>query len=418
MKPNICFYFQVHQPFRLKDLRFNQLGEKNENYFDEKLNKDIFRKIADKCYLPSNKLLMEIIKQYPDFKVAFSLSGVFLEQCELYGQDVLKSFQKLVDTGNVELLAETYYHSLSSVLSLSEFVEQINLHVLKIEELFNVTPDIFRNTELIYNNHIAEIIRLLGFKGVLTEGVDHILAGRNPNMPYAVPAVSLSGNEIDFIRDNCIHVRKTNRMNVLLKNYQLSDDIAFRFSNRSWKDYPLTAEKFTDWISGSEGHIINLFMDYETFGEHQWPDTGIFNFLKKLPEIWEKKQIKTLTPCETLDTWEHPGNQEYNVHEIISWADMERDLSAWKGNEIQNAALESVYSLEKDIKKSKNPDLLHTWRKLQVSDHFYYMCTKYWNDGDVHKYFSPYKSPYEAYRRFSHALWDLRDKISLLNSNP
>ncbi|MFA6038815.1 MAG: glycoside hydrolase family 57 protein [Candidatus Peribacteraceae bacterium] len=412
MTPLISFYFQVHQPYRLRDLRIGDIGQGEPQYFDEHKNKAVFRKVAEKCYLPANKLMLELLQTYDDFRISYSLSGVFLDQCREYGQDVLQSFRDLAATGRVEFLAETYYHSLSSLKSIPEFVSQVKKHVGTVRELFGQTPRIFRNTELIYRNELAHIARLMGFHGVLAEGADHLLRGRSPNEPFVPPSFRLSRTMEATIRKQRPLPRPAEHIHVLLKNYRLSDDVAFRFSDKSWIGFPLHADTFTDWLLASGGHCINLFMDYETFGEHQWADTGIFEFLKALPRIWRERGIRTATPSEVIDVWEREHTQEYDAHHFISWADMERDLSAWQGNRIQGAALEAVYALEKQVKALDNPLLLEIWRKLQTSDHFYYMSTKYWSDGDVHKYFSPYESPYEAYRRYSHALCDLRQRVA------
>lgn len=414
MAPLITFYFQVHQPYRLRDLRIDDIGKGEPTYFDAEKNAAIFRKVAEKCYLPANKRILGLLEQYPEFRVSYSLSGSFLDQCNEWGKDVLESFQALAATGKVEFLAETYYHSLSSVKSLEEFVMQVRKHVEMIQKLFDQTPRIFRNTELIYSNEIAHLSRLMGFSGILAEGADHLLRGRSPNDPFVPPTFRLPRAVENAIRKFRPLPRKAEDIHVLLKNYRLSDDVAFRFSDKSWIGFPLTAETFTDWLTGSGGHSVNLFMDYETFGEHQWADTGIFEFLATLPRIWQERGIRCATPSQAIDAWNGDVRpQEYDVHKVISWADMERDLSAWQGNRIQSAALDAVYALEDAVKATKNPLLLDMWRKLQTSDHFYYMSTKYWSDGDVHKYFSPYESPYEAYRRFSHALCDLRERVAV-----
>ncbi|MEK7591321.1 MAG: glycoside hydrolase family 57 protein [Patescibacteria group bacterium] len=412
--PAVCLYFQVHQPYRLRDLRISEFGKGEPCYFDAEKNHAIFRKVAEKCYLPANALMLDLIKKYPEFHITYSLSGIFLDQCEEYGQDVLASFKALAATGQVEFLAETYYHSLSYLKSLTEFCEQVTLHVQKIEELFGKTPEIFRNTELIYSNEIAHAARLMGFRGILAEGADHILQGRSPNVPFVPPRFRLPTEMEHVIRANRPLSRRVQSIHVLLKNYRLSDDVAFRFSDRSWTSYPLHADTFTDWLLSSGGHSVNLFMDYETFGEHQWADTGIFEFLRALPGIFHERGIETRTPSEVLASWKKKVSeeQEFDAHTMISWADLERDLSAWQGNIIQNAALDAIFQLEKEVKEKNNPKLLEIWRRLLTSDHFYYMCTKYWSDGDVHKYFSPYDSPYEAYRRFSHALCDLKARLS------
>lgn len=418
MNPNICLYFQVHQPYRLRDLRITDIGKTEmPDYFDHEKNKAIFRKVAEKCYLPTNALLEEMIRMYPGFSVAFSLSGTFIDQCQEYGPDVLASFQRLNQTGHVEFLAETYYHSLSALTSLTEFCEQVTKHVQTIRTLFGQTPSVFRNTELIYSNHIAQIARLMGFDGILAEGADHLLQGRSPNVPFVPPSFRLPPDQEKIIRQHRPLPTRGRHITVLLKNYRLSDDIAFRFSDRSWVGFPLCAETFTEWLMRSGGHSVNLFMDYETFGEHQWVDTGIFDFLRTLPRIWQEKGVKTKTPSAVIHGWKHENTHVYDAHNVISWADTERDLSAWQGNQIQRATIDHLYALEDAVRKEGAAILLETWRRLQTSDHFYYMCTKYWNDGDVHKYFSPYDSPYEAYRRYSHALHDLQHRLTTAHSS-
>ncbi len=407
--PSVCFYFQVHQPYRLNDLRITDIGELHgDGYFDEARNKAIFRKVAEKCYLPANARLLQMIKNNPDFSAAFSLSGVFLDQCLEYGPDVLESFRALAKTGQVEFLAETYYHSLSYLYSLEEFCLQVKKHVAAIKNYFGVTPRIFRNTELVFSNEIAQAARMLGFHGILAEGADHVLHGRTPNVPYETPWFELPKASQKIIAKYRIHSKPQPSIKVLLKNYKLSDDIAFRFSDRSWKEYPLNTEKFVKWVRGNMGHSVNLFMDYETFGEHQWADTGIFDFLEVLPRKLKEQGIACESPSRVLKAWGNRPCPSIDAHGFVSWADMERDLSAWKGNHLQEAAFNGIYRLEKMIKQAADPRLTETWRRLQTSDHFYYLSTKYWSDGDVHKYFSPYSSPYEAYRRFSHAVEDLR----------
>lgn len=385
--PSVCFYFQVHQPFRIKPFDCFKIGN-DHHYEDEAKNREILDRVSAKCYLPANKALLQLIeKNKGNFKIAYSISGVAIEQFEKYRPDVLKSFQQLADTGCVEFLSETYYHSLSFLYSKDEFVRQVDLHKAKIKEHFNQVPTIFRNTELIYNNEIANYVVGLGYKGIICEGLDHVLGYRSPNFVYNPP----SG-----------HIK------CLLKNYKLSDDIAFRFSNKAWSDWPLTAPKFANWVhqTAGNGESINLFMDYETFGEHQWPETGIFEFLKQLPrEILKHPDFNFKTPSEVITTYSSKG--EYDVHSLSSWADLERDLSAWLGNSLQHDAMERIYSLEKSVKETENQRLISDWAKLTTSDHFYYMCTKYWNDGDVHKYFSHYNTPYDAYINFMNVVTDL-----------
>ena len=409
MAQRVCFYFQVHQPYRLKDLRYTDVGG-TTSYFDDEKNRAVFRKVAEKCYLPANATILRMLKANPDFHVAYSLSGVFMDQCKEYGPDVLRSFQELAETGQVEFLAETYYHSLCSIKSLKEFCEQVAKHVATIRTLFGQTPTIFRNTELIFNNEIAQVVRLMGFEGIVTEGTDRHLGGRTPNVPHRPPSFRLPRTVEQTIAKLRPHAKASKTIDILLKNYKLSDDVAFRFSDKNWSCHPLHSDTYANWVAETPGHSVNLFMDYETFGEHQWADTGIFQFLESLPHMFAGRGIRAVTPSTVVEEWDalHPT---YDVHSTISWADTERDLSAWQGNQIQNAALEAIYHLEAKVKRTKDPALLEMWRKLQTSDHFYYMCTKYWADGDVHKYFSPYDSPYEAYRRFSHALADLRLRL-------
>ena len=388
----ICFYFQVHQPRRIKRYNIFHVGRDHEYFNDSSEtnvnNRRIIEKVSNKCYLPTNQVLYDLIQRYPEFKISFSLSGVFLEQLEEYAPHVLESFQKLVATGNVELLSETYYHSLSFLHSKKEFRDQVALHAKKIKELFGKTPQVFRNTELIYNNDVAQEVERMGYKGIITEGADHILGWRSPNFLY--------------------QPKGTATIKLLMKNYRLSDDIAFRFSSKEWIEFPLTTEKYAQWVNAvnGNGYVVNLFMDYETFGEHQWEDTGIFEFLKALPsEILKNPDNSFVTPSEAIS--QYPVMGEVDVPYYISWADVERDLSAWLSNDIQADAMEKIYALEDIVKRSGDKKLLQDWRYLQTSDHFYYMCTKWFNDGDVHKYFNPYESPYDAYIAFMNVLADL-----------
>ncbi|MGV8087168.1 MAG: glycoside hydrolase family 57 protein [Candidatus Woesearchaeota archaeon] len=386
--PNICFYFQVHQPYRMRKYSVFDIGNKSD-YFDDVKNSEVMKKVAKKCYLPTNAVMLELINKYKNtsrpFKISYSITGVALEQFEKYAPEVLESFKNLADTGCVEFLSETYYHSLSYLYSKEEFKSQVEMHRKKIKQLFNQEPIVFRNTELIFNNEIANFVEQLGFKGMLAEGADHILDWRSPNYVY--------------------RAKTTTNMRLLLKNYKLSDDIAFRFGQKSWKEYPLTAEKYASWINSHSEHSLNLFMDYETFGEHQWEDTGIFNFLRQLPhELLKNHHTTFIWPSELCSI---EPVAELDIHNYVSWADIERDLSAWVGNNMQNSALEEVYLLEKAIKDVNNKALLEDWRRLTTSDHFYYMCTKYFNDGDVHKYFNPYDTPYESYINFMNILNDI-----------
>jgi alpha-amylase len=399
--PSVCFYFQVHQPLRVRKYRVFDVGN-NSNYFDEESNTNldnrfITQKVASKCYLPANEVLLENIRKNKDFKVSFSISGTALEQFEKYAPDVIDSFRALVDTGNVEILSETYHHSLASLYSEEEFMDQVRLHAKKIKSLFGVSPTIFRNTELIYSNEIARLAEKMGYKAILAEGADHILGWRSPTFIYKPKGANIK---------------------LLLKHYKLSDDIAFRFSSREWAEFPLTAPKFANWISdhNGNGETINLFMDYETFGEHQWEDTGIFEFLRYLPdEILKNPDNNFKTPSEVVDMYE--AKDELDVPHHISWADTERDLSAWLSNDLQREAADSIYKMAKDIYYINNLKLTEDWRRLQTSDHFYYMCTKYWADGDVHKYFSPFDSPHEAFIAYMNVLQDMKLRIEEARKN-
>ncbi len=390
--PSVCFYFQVHQPYRLRSYHYFDIGQQPFYYDDEK-NKAILLKVAHKCYLPANALMLKLIQQNQErFKIAYSISGIAIEQFKKYCPEVLDSFKRLVDTGCVEMLNETYYHSLSFLFSPQEFLAQIEQHHQLIKKEFGQAATSFRNTELIYNNDLAKLIESLGYKLVLAEGAEKVLGWRSPNFIY--------------------HATGTKDLKLLCRNYPLSDDIAFRFSNPDWIEYPLMAEKFSSWIhqTAGNGEIINLFMDYETFGEHQWEDKGIFSFLEALPRnILEHTDFKFSTPNEVIQSY--PVRGELDIHELYSWADMERDLSAWRGNELQEDALKSVYELETQVKATNNSELINTWRSLLTSDHFYYMCTKFFADGDVHKYFSPYNDPYTAYINFQNVIRDLRGRI-------
>lgn len=389
---HVCFYFQVHQPNRLRKYTFFEIGQ-SHFYEDEVANRSILQKVAQKCYLPTNQLLLSQIKRFQgQFRIAYSITGTAIEQFKKYSPETFDSFKRLADTGCVEFINETYYHSLSFLFSETEFRNQIGLHRELVQKEFGQTPTTFRNTELIYNNSLAKVVEEMGYKTILAEGADKVLGWRSPNFVYQPK--------------NCT------KLNLLLKNYRLSDDIAFRFSNKDWAEYPLTADKFAHWVHGynGSGEIINLFMDYETFGEHQWADSGIFDFMNALPEyILKHPDVKFSTPSEISSQLSPIA--KLDVPDFVSWADIERDLSAWKGNSMQNDALEAVFSLQEKVYQKGNPDLLRVWRSMQTSDHFYYMCTKWFADGDVHKYFNPYNSPYEAYINFQNILTDFETTI-------
>ncbi len=380
-------------------------------------------KVAERCYLPANALLSNLIcKHEGRFRVAFSISGALLDQLKAYRPDVLESFQGLGETGCVEFLNETYYHSLSFLFSRDEFRAQVSRHQRKIKELFGQDGKTFRFTELIYSNDLAREAESLGYEVILAEGVESLLGDRSPNRVYRASGIESgfgdSAGGQDGVGDGCGYDAKKEagtgdgRIKVLLRNYRLSDDISFRFSNRDWREYPLTAEKYAHWIHSENGAatVINLFMDYETFGEHQWAETGIFPFLEELPgEILKHRDFVFATPAEIAGTVEPVAS--IDAPELSSWADTERDLTAWLGNAMQQDAAGTLYGLEADVKACNNSDLLDSWRKLQTSDHFYYMCTKWFADGDVHKYFNPYPSPYDAYINYMNILDDLSKQM-------
>jgi len=389
----ICFYFQVHQPFRLKPYRFFDIGD-DHHYWDDFSNRSIMRKVAQKCYLPMNALLLDLIHKYNGgFKVSFSISGTFMDQMQAYAPDVLESFQKLVATGHVELLNETFSHSLASLKSKDEFKDLVHKHQAKIKELFNgYTPKVFRNTELIYSDQIGAMVAEMGYEAMLTEGAKHILGWKSPNYVYV--------NSIEP------------KLKILLKNFQLSDDIAFRFGNKAWDDYPLTTDKFIKWINAipKEEETLNLFMDYETFGEHQWAETGIFDFMKHLPEaVFKHTNFGFSTPSEVSSKISPVG--KIHVPIPISWADEERDLTAWLGNDLQDEAFDRLYDLEKLVNTIDDGEIHRDWMYLQTSDHFYYMCTKFFSDGDIHSYFSPYDSPYDAFINYMNVLSDFMIRL-------
>ena len=388
--PSVCFYFQIHQPFRLR--RYS-VFDTDRHYFDDHKNGEIIRKVAQKCYLPANQMMLDLIRQHEGrFRISYSISGAALEQIQQYAPEVLDSFHQLNQTGCVEFLAETYYHSLAFLYTREEFRTQVEMHRALIRKLFGQEPRVFRNTELIYNNDLAHFVSHMGYDGIVTEGADHILGHRSPNFVYRPP-----------------HAPK---LKLLLRNYRLSDDITFRFSSKSWEQWPLTADKFARWVNqiNGNGQLCNLFMDYETFGEHQWAETGIFDFMRQVPgEILKTRENHFLTPGQIIDRDDSVG--EIDVPHMISWADTERDLSAWLGNAMQSNALHELYKLEGPLKEKGDEQLLTDWRKITTSDHFYYMCTKHWADGDVHKYFSPYESPYDSYINFMNVLDNVRTRL-------
>ncbi|MEO8105320.1 MAG: glycoside hydrolase family 57 protein [Candidatus Saccharibacteria bacterium] len=396
MSKAIVLYLHVHQPYRIRHYTIFDSGV-DHNYFDANFddktsNERILKKVAEKSYLPTNARLLELLKANPEFKVSLSITGTVLEQLERWSPEALDSFKALCATGQVEIVAETYHHSLAFFYSRAEFEMQVDMHKRKVQELFGQTPKVFRNTELAYNNDVANWADKAGYKGILAEGWDPILDWRSPNYVY--------------------RPTYTNNIRLLMKNYKLSDDIAFRFGDQSWSEWPLTADKFAHWLSeDTKATNFNLFMDYETFGEHQWSESGIFDFLSHLPAEWLKTKGHTfMTVSEVIDAYQ-PVDQ-VDVPQTTTWADTERDLSAWLGNALQTTAIHALYDLQDDIIKTGDFNLIEDWRRLQTSDHFYYMCTKYFNDGDIHAYFSPYDTPYEAYINFMNAYHDLKYRLS------
>lgn len=389
---NVCLYFQVHQPFRLKKYRFFNIG-KDHFYFDDFLNRTVMQRIARDCYIPMNELLLNLIKQSGGkFKVSFSISGPALEQFGLYAPEVIDSFRALSDTGCVEFLAETWAHSLSSLKNRAEFEKQVTQHADEIERLFGQRPRAFRNTELIYSDQVGEIVEQMGYSTILTEGAKQILGWKSPNFVYANP-----------LRQN---------QKVLLRNYKLSDDIAFRFSNKGWSEYPLTPAKYIDWVTDdcAKGEVVNIFMDYETFGEHNKAADGIFTFFQQfVTSAVEGGQIAFHTPTQVAEMCQSVAI--LHVPHPISWADEERDLSAWLGNELQDEAFNKLYDLRDRVVEVNDPNMTRVFNALQSSDHFYYMCTKWFSDGDVHSYFNPYDSPYEAFMNYMNVIADFQIEL-------
>lgn len=408
--PQICLYLHMHQPYRLKEFSLEELGHE-KGYFtaESDLNREVFDKIAQKSYFPMLRLIDKLLKKEPKFKISFSITGVWLEQAQLFQPKLVDLLHSILKSDRAEVLAETYHHTLASLYSETEFKKQVDEHVALIQKLFGITPTSFRNTELVYSNDVARQVAAMGFKGILTEGVDRVLQGRTLTQTY----YSVGPEQLP----------------ILLKHAQLSDDVAFRFSNRDWQWYPLTVERYLDWVEiYGEKELVNLFMDFETFGEHQWEDTGIFKFFEHFVHEFSKKEWNTfVTPGEVFSSLPYtpivdenstikkedlvPAELRYDVPVPISWADVDRDLTAWLENAFQQDCIEQLYALEKGVLTTDDAVLITDWRRLQTSDHFYYMCTKWSADGDVHAYFSPYRDPFEAYRRYSIVLADIKHRL-------
>lgn len=396
-KRGITLYMHVHQPYRVREYSVFDASI-DHNYFTDPdplsnhNNQKILNKVADKSYRPMNALLEKLLNKHPEFKVSLSITGTFIDQAEAWAPDILESFKRLVQTGQVEIVSETYYHSLAFFYSRSEFERQVEAHKAKVREIFGVETSVFRNTELAYNDELAKWADGYGFKGILAEGWDPILGWRSPNFVYRPEG--------------------TENISLLLKNYKLSDDLAFRFSNRAWQEWPLTVDKYNSWVESSihDQPLVNLFMDYETFGEHQWEDTGIFNFFEEFVDRWLQNPDNTFyTVSEAIDA--NKPADTISMPQTVTWADSERDLTAWLGNSMQHEAMRHLYALEADIVRSNDGELIEDWRKLQTSDHAYYMCTKWFTDGDVHAYFSPYNSPYDAFLYYINAIRDIRWRL-------
>lgn len=427
---SVVMYLQMHQPNRLR--RYS-VFDSDPFYYDEEANKRILEKVAEKCYRPATVLMRDLLERYGgDFRVTYSITGTLIEQLSRWAPDVIELLQEMASTGRCEFLAETYHHSLAFLYSREEFRSQVDLHTRTMRSLFGQTPRVFRNTELCYANDVAQYVAGMTderggarFDGMLCEGVDRILEYRSPNYVYHAPGAELAVAAGAGAAGGAGGAGGP--MKLLLKNYRLSDDIAFRFSNRDWVEWPLTPEKFARWVHqiNGDGYVCNLFMDYETFGEHQWEETGIFTFLRALPAaiLKEHRGENGFRTCSEALA-EHESAGEYDVPHMTSWADTERDLSAWLGNAMQSNAMTELFKLERSIKEAhrvardsgdrerleRAEYLLADWRRLTTSDHFYYMCTKYFADGDVHRYFNPYDSPYDSYINYMNVLDNVRTR--------
>jgi alpha-amylase len=411
---DVVFVFEVHQPHRLRRNLFwegkvfrRQTKEELFNYyFDTEVDREIFKRAARKCYFPSNQIILDVIDNHKrsrkQAKFSFSVSGVFLEQCEMFDRDLLESFRQLAATGNVEFLNQTYYHSIASLYpEKEEFIAQAQLHKQTVKDLLGYTPQIFENTELLYNNTIAKTVEDMGYKGIYTEGVEKILGEKSPNYIYTP--------------------KGTKKIRVLLRNYKLTDDIGFRFSARWWPEWPLTAPKYAGWLATTKGEVINIFPDYETFGEHHWPETGIHSFLQHLPdELLKYEHLQMVTPSEVVE--KHSSEGELDVPEsegTVSWADIQRDQSGWLGNVMQWAYYTTLRRLEPLVKEAGDDVFMSLWRDFQTSDHLYYMFTAGGGPGEVHSYFSPYESPMDAFVAAQTLINDFeaRLRLTILTAN-
>ncbi len=392
---SVCLNFQIHQPFRYRKYRFFDIGN-DAYYYDDFANETIMRRVADKCYLPANKIILDQIHKHKGkFKVTFSLSGTVIDQFKLYAPEVIDSFAELAATGCVEFLSETYANSLASMTDAGLFESQVKAHDNLIEELFGYRPKVFRNTELIYSDEIGDLVHRMGFEAMITEGAKHILGWKSPNFLYC----------------NALNAR----LKVLMRNFRFSDDLSFKFSNKGWNEYPLTAEKYAGWMAGlpKAEEVVTIFINYETFGQLQPKSSGIFDFLKSLPNaVLKTGQLQFATPSEVVANLQ-PVSAVHVLYPI-SWADEERDLSAWLGNELQKEAYDKLYQLKDQMKNCENSVMLKDWDYLQTIDHFYYMCTKFFSDGEVHKHFNPYSTPYEAFINYMNILSDFKIRLNAI----
>ncbi len=403
---DILLIFEVHQPYRLKknlfwkNKLFRRLNKKElfNYYFDNEANKEVFMRAAKKCYYPANQILLDLIDKYKNekkkAKFTFSISGVFLDQCEKFDKDVLETFKQLSDTGCVEFLNQTYYHSISGLYpDKSEFIAQVKMHKQTVKSLLGYSTKVFENTELLYNNSVAETIADLGYKGIFMEGAEKILEKRSPNFVY--------------------NPKSCKKFKILLRNYKLTDDIGFRFSARWWSEWPLTAKKYSKWLAAEKGQCVNIFPDYETFGEHHWPETGIHSFLRYLPEeILNFENLKMATPIEVIEKNSSVGEIDVpDASGTISWADLERDSSGWLGNAMQWAYFTNLIRLEPFIKESQDKEFLNLWRYFQTSDHLYYMFSSGGGPGEVHSYFSPFGSPMDAFIATQSSIFDFENRV-------
>ncbi len=382
----ICFNFEIHQPVRLKRYTFFDIGN-DHYYYDDFLNDDIIARIAERSYIPAARTLLKMVEDTKGkFRFSISISGVAIEQLEQYVPEFIDLLRQLAATGKVEFVAMPYARSLASLTDPEEFAEQVKFHSEKIQQLFGVKTKVLRNTELIYSDEIAPQIVAMGYKGVMTEGAKHILGWKSPNYVYSAASAP--------------------KLKILLRNAKLSEDIAARFSDTSWAAFPLTADKYIDWIAQTpaDEQIVNLWLNLETFGGQQPAETGIFQFLEALPRFAEERGVEFWTPTEAVTKLK--AVDSLSVMHPISGADEARDTSAWLGNKLQNEAFRKLYSVAERVRLCDDRRLKQDWWYLQGADNFYYMSTKHFADGAVHSMFSPYETPFQAFTNYMNALSD------------